>query len=268
MLPSTRGGPDLTEAPLERRWGRSRPGIDAVRRWLTDARVDPATDADRREIDVLGLRLPLRATVAIVVVTLVLLVDYSRTLLPAELAGLGRSPLALRITAIERALLFGLVPLAVVILAFRDRPTRYGLAVGDWRAGLGLMFVGCAVMTPLVLWFATLADVRAYYGPSAEPLPGLLLTNTLDIAATEFLFRGFLTFTLLRAIGPIGVLVATMPFVFVHLGKPELELYSTLAGGLVYGWLAWRTRSILWGTIGHVYILSLVIIATGIGYRA
>ena len=54
-----------------------------------------------------------------------------------------------------------------------------------------------------------------------------------------------------------------MPFVFAHLTKPELELYSTLAGGLVYGWLAWRTRSILWGTIGHVYILSLVIVAAG-----
>jgi membrane protease YdiL (CAAX protease family) len=89
------------------------------------------------------------------------------------------------------------------------------------------------------------------------------LTNVLDLSAGEFLFRGFLTFTLLRAIGPAGVLVATMPFVYVHLGKPELELYSTLAGGLIYGWLAWRTRSILWGTIGHVYILSLVIVAAG-----
>jgi membrane protease YdiL (CAAX protease family) len=135
--------------------------------------------------------------------------------------------------------------------------------VGDWRAGLALMVVGCAVMTPVVLWFATLPDVVAYYGPSAEPLPALLLTNTIDLSAGEFLFRGFLTFTLLRAIGPAGVLVATMPFVYAHLGKPELELFSTLAGGLVYGWLAWRTRSILWGTIGHVYILSLVIVAAG-----
>ena len=52
-----------------------------------------------------------------------------------------------------------------------------------------------------------------------------------------------------------------MPFVFGHLGKPELELFSTLAGGLVYGWLAWRTRSIVWGALGHTYILTLVTIA-------
>jgi membrane protease YdiL (CAAX protease family) len=234
-----------------------------VARWLADAPPYAASEADRREIDVLGLRLPWRATVAITVVTLVLLLDYSRTLLPDAIDSLGLSPFATRFIAIERFALFGLLPLAVVIFAFRDRPSRYGIAIGDWRAGAALMLVGCTIMTPLVLWFATLPDVRSYYAPSAEPLPGLLLTNALDLSAGEFLFRGFLTFTLLRAIGPAGVLVATMPFVYAHLGKPELELFSTLVGGLIYGWLAWRTRSILWGTIGHVYILSLVIVAAG-----
>lgn len=238
--------------------------VDPIARWLTHAPAYPATDADRREIDVLGLRLPWRATVAIAVVTLVLLADYSRVFLPDDLLGLGRTPFLMRLTALERAIMFGLLPLSVVVAVFRDRPSRYGLAVGDWRAGLALMLVGCVVMTPVVLWFATLPGVVAYYAPSAEPLPDLLLTNTLDLSAGEFLFRGFLTFTLLRAIGPAGVLVATMPFVYGHLGKPELELFSTLAGGLVYGWLAWRTRSILWGTIGHVYILSLVIVAAGV----
>ena len=70
-------------------------------------------------------------------------------------------------------------------------------------------------------------------------------------------------FTLVRAIGPFGLLVAAMPFVFGHLGKPELELFSTLGGGLIYGWLAWRTGSIVWGSIGHVYILTLVTVSAG-----
>ena len=116
-------------------------------------------------------------------------------------------------------------------------------------------------MAPLVLWFATLPDVRAFYGPSAAPLAALVATNVLDLTAAEFLFRGFLMFTLIRAIGPLGVLVATMPFIYAHLGKPELELLSTLGGGLVYGWLAWRTGSIVWGALGHVAILTLVTLA-------
>ena len=251
----------MSDSPLQHDLGRRRPSIAPVWRWLTAAPSYPATDDDRREIDLLGLRLPWRATVAIMVATLVVLLDHSRTLLPSELVELGRSPVALRITAIERVILFLLVPLAVVVFVFRDRPSRYGIAVGDWRAGFILVVIGCAVMTPIVLWFAAHPDGAAYYAPSAEPLPGLLLTNVLDLSASEFLFRGFLTFTLVRAIGPLGVLVATMPFVYAHIGKPELELFSTLAGGLVYGWLAWRTRSILWGTIGHVYVLSLVVSA-------
>jgi membrane protease YdiL (CAAX protease family) len=237
--------------------------LESVRRWQSAPPAYPASDADRRAVNILGLQLPVRATVAIAVVTLVTLFDLSRTFLPDDLAELGRSPEGMRIVAIERALLFGLVPFAIVVGGFRERPSRYGLAVGEWRAGLALMLIGCMVMTPIVLWFATLPIVQGYYGPSAGSLPGLVLTNAIDLSVGEFLFRGFLLFTLVRAIGPLGVVVAAIPFVYAHVGKPELELFSTLAGGLIYGWLAWRTRSILWGTIGHVYILTLAIVAAG-----
>jgi membrane protease YdiL (CAAX protease family) len=168
-------------------------------------------------------------------------------------------------TAIERVVLFGLIPLTVVVLGFRDRPSRYGLTLGDWRWGAGLTLAGCAAMTPIVLAFAAVPDVRAFYAPSGGPLGQLVLTNVLDLTATEFAFRGFLLFALVRLIGPLGLVVAAMPFTFAHLGKPELELFTTLGGGMVYGWLAWRTGSIVWGSIGHVYILTLVTVAAAGG---
>lgn len=228
---------------------------------LTTAPADAATDADLRTIELVGLGLPIRATVAIAVVTFALLFDFSRTFIPSDVETLGRTPEATRTVAIVRFVLLGLVPLLVVLVAFRDRPSRYGLTLGDWRWGLGLMLIGCAVMTPIVLAFATLPDVRAYYSASAAPVGDLLVTNGIELTAVEFAFRGFLMLTLVRVIGPLGVVVAALPFVYSHLGKPELELFSTLAGGLVYGWLAWRTRSIVWGAIGHTYILTLVTMA-------
>jgi hypothetical protein len=218
----------------------------------------PATAADRRTTEVAGLDLPVRATVAAALVTLTLLFDYSRTFVPDSFVALGRSPDGMLATAAERAVLFGLIPLMVVVLGFRDRPSRYGLTLGDWRWGAALTFAGCAVMTPIVIAFAALPDVRAFYGPSGGPLGLLVVTNVLDLTAAEFAYRGFLLFTLVRLIGPFGLVVAAMPFVFAHIGKPELELFSTLGGGMVYGWLAWRTGSIVWGSIGHVYILTLV----------
>ena len=61
--------------------------------------------------------------------------------------------------------------------------------------------------------------------------------------------------------GPSGVVLATFPFVFTHLGKPELETLSTFFGGLAFGWIAWRTRSVLYGALLHAYLISLVVLA-------
>ena len=51
-----------------------------------------------------------------------------------------------------------------------------------------------------------------------------------------------------------------LPFVFSHINKPELELFSTMFGGLAYGWLNWRTGSIAWSVLAHVYIVTLAIV--------
>jgi membrane protease YdiL (CAAX protease family) len=225
--------------------------------------IYPAAAADLRTVTIAGVQLPVRATVAVTVVTFALLFDYSHTFLPEGVKTLGRSADGMLGLAIARFVSFGLVPLAVVLVAFRDQPSRYGLTLGDWRWGSVLVIAGCVAMTPIVLVYAGLPDVRAFYAPSNGPIAQLLVTNVLDLTAAEFAFRGFLMLTLVRVIGPFGVLVAAMPFVFGHLGKPELELFSTLGGGLVYGWLAWRTGSIVWGALGHVYILTLVTVAAG-----
>jgi membrane protease YdiL (CAAX protease family) len=169
---------------------------------------------------------------------------------------------------LSRVALFFAVPLLIVLAGFRDRPGRYGLQLGDWRWGLGLAVAGCVVMTPIVLLLSGAPDFRAYYAPSNEPLPGLVTTNVLDLASTEFIYRGFLMLCLARVVGPLGLVIALFPFTFTHLTKPEAELLSTFAGGAVYGWLTWRTGSIVWGALAHVYIVTLVIVAAAGGFGA
>ena len=92
--------------------GRVRSAVAA----LTAGPDWPADEGDRATVDVLGLRLPVRATVAIGVVTMALLLDYSRTLLPADLLAAGRAPAAMLAISLERAVLFGLVPLLTVVV--------------------------------------------------------------------------------------------------------------------------------------------------------
>jgi uncharacterized protein len=210
-------------------------------------------------VSVVGIEMPFRPAVAIAVVTLAILLDWSRTFIPEAVQAQGLAPAAMRYQALERVVLLGLVPLAVVLLVFRDRPSRYGLALGDWRWGTALAVVGIVLMTPVVVAIAGLPSFRDYYGPSTAAVPDLLLTHTLDLVPSEFAFRGFLQFTLVRALGGIGVLIATVPFAFAHLGKPEIELFSTLFGGMVYGWVDWRTGSILYSVVAHVYIVTLLV---------
>ncbi|MEO8229562.1 MAG: CPBP family intramembrane glutamic endopeptidase [Chloroflexota bacterium] len=223
----------------------------------------PASAGDLAAVSVLGLRLPARASIAIAMTTLVVLLEHAHDVLPRDVIG-GRGAGDMRAAALERLVLFGLVALLTILVVFRDDPRRYGLRLGSWRLGLGLAVAGGVLMTPIVLVVARVPEFQAYYARSAGPLPDLILTNVLDLASAEFLFRGLLMFALLRIAGPIAVLVATFPFVMIHLGKPEAETLSTLGGGLVFGWIDWRTGSVLWSALFHVWILTLVIVAAAV----
>jgi membrane protease YdiL (CAAX protease family) len=224
----------------------------------------PPSPEDLRDVRIAGLDLPVRATVALFVATLVVVVDYTNALaLRPAIDLIGPCAEATLVRAAERAILFGLVPLAVVLLGFRDRPSRYGLKRGDWRWGLGLLVVGLAIMTPIVLALSQLSSFRDYYGRGGLTAVDGLFANALELFPAEFVLRGFLLFTLYRRIGPLSLVVVQIPFVFAHIGKPELELYSTFIGGAIFAWLDWRTGSILWSALGHVYVLTLMLVAVG-----
>ncbi len=229
----------------------------------TSGPVYSPDDGDRAEIRIAGLDLPVRASVALFVVTFVMLLDFTRTLFPADILALGHSPEATRFQALERFALFGIVPLAVVLVGFRDRPVRYGLQLGEWRWGLGLLLIGAAIMTPIILALARVPQFNGYYGSPAGGLANAVVSNALELFPAEFLLRGFLMFALLRRIGPLAIVVVQVPFIFAHIGKPELELWSTFIGGTIFAWLDWRTGSIVWSALGHLYVLTLMLLAVG-----
>lgn len=201
-----------------------------------------------------GLLLPTRETMVIVVASLVLLLEWY-TFVP-----FGEPALA---TALERAVLYGVVPLAVLLL-LGERPRGYGLRIGAWRIGLVAAVVAALVVTPVIIVASGWTDVHAYYHQDHLDLGRVLLANTLELSTAEFIYRGFLMMALIRLCGPIGVVLAAVPFAFMHLGKPELETLSTVFGGIGFGWLAWRTGSVLYGTVLHIYILTLVIVAASL----
>jgi uncharacterized protein len=235
-----------------------------LRAWLADGPSYAPDERDLRTVDILGARLPVRATLAILIVSVLVMLDHSGRVVAPFWDGTGTTPELLRARAISRAVVLGGGALLVVLLLFRDSPRRYGLRLGDVRAGIAIGLAGIAVMTPVVIGVVQLPDFRAYYAPAAQAAPvDVVVTSVLELLPVEFFFRGLLMFTLLRVVGPLGIVLATLPFAFGHLGKPELETLSTVVGGAAYGWLDWRTGSVLWSGLTHVVIMCTTVFLAG-----
>ena len=196
------------------------------------------------------LRMDWKPTTAIVVSTLMLVVEHYRHILAHN--------------AYDRLLLYLGVPLLVILLVFRESPARYGFQLGDWKAGLALTAAGCGGMALVMTFLARTEAFQGYYAPLADsPIP-LPLYAAADLLGWEFLFRGFLLFALYPVCGPCAIVLQAVPFTIAHFGKPELEVLSCIFGGSAFGYIAWRTRSFIYPFLIHWFLMTFtVLLASG-----
>jgi len=162
----------------------------------------------------------------------------------------------------DRTILYLAIPLIIIIFLFREDPRQYGFTFGDWKAGIILTAIGIAFMA-IVLWFvASDPSMQTYYKPQVNGLPW----NTfLDLFGWEFFFRGFILFAFVRKFGTDALWLQAVPFALAHLGKPEIETLSTIFGGFVFGWIAYRTRSFVYPFLIHWFVASFtIIVAAGL----
>lgn len=75
-----------------------------------------------------------------------------------------------------------------------------------------------------------------------------------DFIGVEGMFRGAMVIGLARWLGCRTVLPMALTYMCIHLGKPDLELVSSVIGGYILGVLAWRTRHLWGGIIIHLGI--------------
>ena len=162
----------------------------------------------------------------------------------------------------DRLILYLIVPLVIITVAFRDNPTGYGFSLGDWKLGLLFTLMSIVLIAP-VLWFVARGGaMKSYYESQVAGLPW----NTLiDLFGWEFFFRGFVLFAYARRFGANALWLQAMPFALAHIGKPEVEALSTIFGGFVFGWIAFRTRSFLYPFLIHWFVASFtIIVAAGL----
>jgi uncharacterized protein len=165
--------------------------------------------------------------------------------------------------AYRQLILFFAVPLAFGLLVLRDRPARFGLSLGRWKEGLVWLAVTYPIIV-LVLWFVVRDPAMKtwYSGYLARNSLGTVVWEAgVEMLGWEFIWRGFWLFGLARVIGPgPAILVQAVPFALLHLGKPELEMWTTIFGGAGFGFVAWRCQSFVYPWLIHWFMLIAVIV--------
>jgi uncharacterized protein len=149
---------------------------------------------------------------------------------------------------------FAILPVLVIVFILRKNPLDYGFRWGN--AGLWGRYVGvfCLIAAP-VLFFTTFSpEFQKYYKIENFNLVSYFWINFASLFGSEFFFRGFLIFGLKEKFKETSILVQMIPFVLVHLGKPELETISTIITGILFGYIVYRGKSFWPAFIIHMFI--------------
>lgn len=157
---------------------------------------------------------------------------------------------------IGSALLLGVLPVVVGRLATGLSASRLGLGLGNRRLGTMLLLAGAPVAVLAGRIAAGSEAMRAVYplNPSLTigEFPVYAALAFLYFAAWECLFRGVLLFGLRAELGDGAANgVQTALSVTAHFGRALTETFAALPAGLVFGWLALRTRSVWYVALLH-----------------
>lgn len=162
----------------------------------------------------------------------------------------------------------------IIKLIIKEKLSDYGLKVGELKLGLFVSFWFVLSMF-VIIWFvsATPSFAEAYpHLDSAKDSWRIFFIYEIGmiiyLIAWEFFWRGFMLFGLEEKFGFYSVLMQMIPFVILHNGKPFLETFGAIFGGIALGILALRTRSIYYCILTHVGVMFSIDLISIIRYRA
>lgn len=133
---------------------------------------------------------------------------------------------------------------------------EYNVGWGNWKHGLKLTVIACFFSLPFMLYGTSLASFQDYYPlwKSAENSVGEFIVFEMYVMYlmvwTEFLHRGFILTTLSKITKNANIWHAVI-YMLVHIGKPWPEVIYSFFAGLVFGYSAQKTKSIMPSFLMH-----------------
>jgi membrane protease YdiL (CAAX protease family) len=168
-----------------------------------------------------------------------------------------------------------LIPVLIIVFVLREHPRDWGFRVrGQWHQ-LRPYAVALVFMVPIVYLVSALDSFQAtypFYDQAVEGgwhFWGYHLFYGLQFLGLEVFFRGFLLFGLYARLGFYAIPVMVIPYTMIHFGKPVPETFAAIVAGFVLGYLALKSKSVLWGFAIHwgvAITMDLMVIGREIGF--
>jgi len=146
-----------------------------------------------------------------------------------------------------------LLPISMVRIVCRN-PLDFGLRMGRVKAWSPYVAVACLLMAPVLIAASRFASFQTYYVRDNFDLVQYAARESVYLLGWEYMFRGFLLFGLKERLKEASILVQALPFVLLHFDKPELETVSTIATGVLFGYIAYRAGSFWPAYFIHLFI--------------
>lgn len=192
------------------------------------------------------LKMDNRVMATLVVSTLLIVIDHYTAIFPEKW--------------MDHFFLYLVIPVLMVKWFYHQPLREFGFRIGDWKVGLIFTLAGWILLAVIMYFVARTPDFKAYYAENSDSALVTSLKVSADLFGWEFVFRGWMLFSLFPICGPYAILIQAIPFTIAHFGKPELETLSCIFGGAVYGYIAWRTRSFYYPFLIHWFLTTITIL--------
>jgi membrane protease YdiL (CAAX protease family) len=208
----------------------------------------------------------LNGTIAIAVTTAVFLTYYSITVRrkvdTRRWKQFSHRSASIRRILLDRlygAVLFGLIPLLVILLVFLAPVSNYG-SNADYLGKSIIWWIPVAVLIVGINFFASRKNNNLAQYPQIRVKQwdsGLLFLSALSwvtyLAGYEFMFRGFLLFTCLESFGYWQAIVINVSlYSLVHLPKGLRETIGSIFFGFILSYMTIRLGSFWFAFLVHI----------------
>lgn len=157
-----------------------------------------------------------------------------------------------------------ILPLTTIVIILRRNPLDFGLRFGNVKIWSIHVVITILIGLPVLYFASGFESLEGYYADSRFDLVTYIYETVIYMLGWEYIFRGFILFGLKHKLGEISILVQMIPFVLLHLGKPEVETISTIFVGIYLGYVAYRGNSFWPAFIIHVFINIMFLVFVNI----